>query len=52
MWKTIKYLTNNSDSPTIQTIDTPEDSTIKWNDIKSHTNLNFKAIDDIELMNK
>ena len=28
-WKIIMYFIKNSDSPTIQTIDIPEDSTIK-----------------------
>ena len=52
-WKSVSDINiQNSNNPTIQTIDIPKDSTIKWNNIKSHKKIKFKIIDDIELIDK
>ena len=48
MWRTINYLTRKEDESSSQTIDIPEDSSIKWNDIKNHKGLIFKTISDSE----
>ena len=46
MWKKIKYLTSNFEKTNLKTIDIPTDTTVKWNDIKSSKNLQFKTIDN------
>ena len=52
MWRTINYLTRTEDESSSQTIDIPEDSSIKWNDIKYHKGLIFKTISDPEQIDK
>ena len=52
MWRTINYLTRTEDESSSQTIDIPEDSSIKWNDIKYHKGLIFKTISDPEQIEK
>ena len=48
----IKYLTSNSKKTNLKTIDIPKDTSVKWNDIKSTKNLQFKTIDDPTLIDQ
>ena len=50
MWNKINYLTSDKTKSSIQTIDIPVDENINWNDIKKNPNLQFKTIDDPEIM--
>ena len=52
IWRTIDYLTKSQTIQNLQTIDIPEDESIKWNDIKSHKDHKLKIIDDTELIDK
>ena len=52
MWRTINYLTRKEDESSSQTIGIPEDSSIKWNDIKNYKGLIFKTISDPEQTDK
>ena len=52
MWRTINYLTKTEDELSSQTIDIPEDSLIKWNDIKHYKGLIFKTISDLEQIDR
>ena len=50
MWNKINYLTSEKKNSSLQTIDIPVDANINWNDIKKTKNLQFKTIDDPEIM--
>ena len=52
MWRRIHYLTKKEDASSSQTINIPDDSSIKWNDIKNHKGLIFKTISDPEQIGK
>ena len=45
MWKNINLLTRNKNKLILQTIDIPDDTTIKWNDIKKINVGVFKTTD-------
>ena len=45
MWKNINLLTSNKNKLILQTIDIPDDTTIKWNDIKKINVGVFKTTD-------
>ena len=44
MWKRINSMTNNSTMASLNASDIPIDKTINCNDIKNHTDLQFKTI--------
>ena len=50
--KTISYLTSSVTRNDLQTIDIHIDRKIVWNEIKHYKNLQFKIIDDQQLMEK
>ena len=52
MWKKINYVLVSKQQESFKTIDVPADKTIKWNDIKKHKDLQFKIINDEEIMGK
>ena len=52
MWKKINNLTKPKHNNAIHTIDIPVDSSVGWNDIKKNKNLQFKTIDDPQLIDK
>ena len=45
MWKNINLLTRNKNKLILQTIDIPDDTTIKWNDIEKINVGVFKTTD-------
>ena len=52
MWKKIRFLTGSITNAQLQTLDIPEDESIGWNEIKERKNLQFKTIDDPEVIEK
>ena len=52
MWNKINYLTLDKTKSSIQTKGIPVDENINWNDIKKTPKLQFKTIDDPEIMDQ
>lgn len=52
MCREIKYLTIDSEITSLKTIYIPTDIFVKWNEIKSAKNLQFKAIDNPDLIDQ
>jgi len=52
MWKKINHLTKPKHNNAIHTIDILVDSSVGWNDIKKDKNLQFKTIDNPQLIDK
>ena len=50
MWEKKNYLTSDNKNSPLRIIDIPVDTNINWNDIKNTPNLQFKTIDDPEIM--
>ena len=45
-----KFITSSTTNNNLKAIVIPTDNTLGWNDIKKHKNLDFKSIDDPQLI--